>query len=100
MNCRVDGGITRSVPSSPMLPSTCVALPTKHNKRPDNKDNGSSSAAIFFPRTFHFSALAPNVSIEPKFGRPDMSSLVHSCECTTATALFVSSFGADLVAQV
>ena len=54
---------------------------------------------FFFTRTFRFSVLAPNVSIEPKFGRPDMSSLVHSRECVKATALFVSSFGADLVAE-
>ena len=50
-------------------------------------------------RTFRVSALAPNVSIEVKFDRPDMSSLVHSRECAKAAALFVSSFGADLVAE-
>ena len=43
---------------------------------------------------------APDVSIEPKFGRPDMSSLAHSRGCAKATALLVSSFGADLVAEV
>ena len=73
--------------------------PLNTTKGPDNTDTGITSAA-FFLRIFRLSALAPNVSIEPKFGRADMSSLVHSRECAKATALFVSSFGADLVAEV
>ena len=35
-------------------------------KKTYNEDTGSTSAAIFFLRIFRFSALAPNVSIEPK----------------------------------
>ena len=68
-------------------------------KSPDNKAHGSTSAAVIFVRTFRFSALlAPNVSMEPKFGRPEMmSSLVHSRGCAKETALFVSSFIPDLV---
>ena len=69
-------------------------------KSPDNKANGSTSVCRrFLVRTFRFSALAPNVSMEPKFASPDMSSLVHSRECAKATALFVSSFIPDLVAE-
>ena len=49
---------------------------------------------------FCFFAPTPNVSIEAKFRRADMSSLVYSRDCAKATALFVSSFGADLVAEV
>ena len=72
----------------------------KHAKKsPDNKDNGSTSAAFFSPRKFCCSGLAPYVSIEPKIGGPDMISLVQSRECAKATALFVLSFGADLVAD-
>ena len=54
----------------------------------------------FFYEDFSFSVQAPTVPCGPKFGRPDMSSLVYSRECARATALFVSSFGADLVAEV
>ena len=89
----------RPVFSRPSPIDTCVALPTKHIKSPDNKDIGSTPGAVFFTRTFLLSPLAPTVSIEPKFGRADMSSFVHSRECAKATALFVSSFGADLVAK-
>ena len=46
------------------------------------------------------SPLAPNVPIEANFSRACMSFLVHSRECAEATALFVSSFGVDLVAKV
>ena len=53
----------------------------------------------FIPEDISFFCLAPNVSLEPKFGRPDMTSLVHSRECAKTTAFFVSSFGADLVAE-
>ena len=42
-----------------------------HNTKnsPDIKANGSTPAAVFLSGTFRFSALAPNVSMEPKFGR-------------------------------
>ena len=54
---------------------------------------------FFFPEGISFFfALATTVSIEPRQGRPDISSLVQSRECAEAAALFVSSFGADLVA--
>ena len=74
----------------------CPRKKTDIAKTPDNKDTGITSAAVFFTRTFRSSVL----SIEPKFGRADMSSLVHSRECAKATALLVFSFGADLVAEV
>ena len=53
----------------------------------------------FIPEDIMFFTLARNVSIEQNFGRRDMSSVVHSRECAKATTLFVSSFGADLVAE-
>ena len=63
-------------------------------------NNGSTSAAVFVTRTFRFSAQAPTVLCGPKIGRPDMSSLVHYRGFAKATALVVSSFGGDLVAEV
>ena len=64
-------------------------------KVPTTKTMEARLPPFFFLRTFRFSALAPNVSIESKFDRPDMSSLVHSRECAKATALFASSFSFD-----
>ena len=53
----------------------------------------------FSCRTFRNSALAPIFSFEPYFGKAGMGSLVHSRECGKATAVFVPSFEADLVAE-
>ena len=50
-------------------------------KNADSKNTGITSAAFFFLGTFRLSVLAPNVSIEPKFGRAYMNSLVHFREC-------------------
>ena len=64
---------------------------TINTKTPDNKGTRTTSARVFFLRIFSFSALAPterNVRVEAKFGRADMSSLVHSRECVEATAIF------------
>ena len=75
---------------------TCVPLPTNHKKKnPDNKDTRTTVRLPPFTslRTFRWSARAPNVPIEPKFGMTVMSSLVHSRECAKATALSVTSFG-------
>ena len=86
----------------PVWASPVLHCPQNTKTSPDKKDNGSTPAAVFFTRTFRFSALALalNVSIEPKSGRLDMGSLVHSHEHTKATTLFVSTFGVDLVAEV
>ena len=54
-------------------------------KTPDNKETGTTSAAVFFHGTNRFAALAPNVLIETKYGRAND-------ECAKATALSVSSF--------
>ena len=80
--------------------SPVLYCPQNTNKSPNNKDTGSTSAAVFCTRTFCVSPLAPNVPIEANFSRACMSFLVHSRECAEATALFVSSFGVDLVAKV
>ena len=79
------------------------ALPTKKlifGETPNNEDTGTTSAAGLFPEDIRFSALAPNVLIEPKFGGADMSSLVHSRKSANAIALSASSSGADLFAEV
>ena len=54
----------------------------------------------FIFEDFSFFAQTPTVPCGPKFGRPDMSSLVPSRECAKAKALFLCSFRADLVAEV
>ena len=45
-------------------------------------------------------ALPPNFSINPLFGKADMSSLVHSRQCGKATAVSVTFFHPDLVAEI
>ena len=54
----------------------------------------------FSLRIFRHSALAPNFSVDPIFGKGDMGSLVHSLECGEATAVSVTSFYPDLVAEI
>ena len=70
---------------------TSAALPTKKAdiaKHPDNKANKWKHVCRrFLPGDISFFCLPPNVSIELKFGRPDMSSFVHSLDCAKATAL-------------
>ena len=60
-------GLTR--PDTAEAVYTCLALPTKKAdiaKSPENKDNGSTSAALLFRGDIlFFPALAPNVSMEP-----------------------------------
>ena len=68
-------------------------------KLPTTKTLEPRPSPFFFLRTFRFSALAPNVPIEPNIGRADMGSLVHTREGAKATALSVSSSGADVVAE-
>ena len=70
------------------------------SKLPTTKTLEPRLQPFFSLRTFRFSALAPDVPIESKLNRVDMSSLVDSRECAKATARSVSSFGADLVAVV
>ena len=53
---------------------------------------------IFSCKIFGHSALAPNFSIDPLFGKADMGSLVHSRACGEATAVCVI-FHPDLVAE-
>ena len=80
--------------------TTCVALPTNlfFCKRP-NRQLEPPLPLNFSCRTFRNYALAPNFPFEPKFGKADMGSLVHSRECGKATAVSVPSFEADLVAE-
>ena len=54
----------------------------------------------FYCRIFRNTALAPNFSINPLFGKADMGSLVHSSECGKSTAVFVTSFHPDVVAEI
>ena len=56
--------------------------------------------SFFCYRIFCNSALAPNFSINPLFGKADMGSLVHSRECGEPTAVSVTSFHPDLVAEI
>ena len=79
---------------------TCVAQLIKPQRK-FPRTNWNHIYRRFFPEDhFVFMQVAPNVLIEPKFGKTDMSSMVHSRKCAKARAISVSSFGAGLVAQV
>ena len=55
---------------------------------------------LFFSCTiFRNSAVAPNFTFEPLFGRTGVASLVLSRECGNATALCMTSFESDPVAE-
>ena len=82
---------------------TCVALPTQENFFAESAiklTTGSTSTSDFSCRTFRNSALAPNFSIDPIFGKADVSSLVHSRECVEAAAVCVPSLESELVVKV
>ena len=53
----------------------------------------------FACRIFRNSALAPNFTSNPLFGKADMGSLMHSHECSKATAVSEISFHPDLGAE-
>ena len=55
------------------------------------------SCRIFRPSVL---PIAPNFSIDPLCRKADMRSLVHSRECGEATAVSVTSFHPDLVAEI
>ena len=74
----------------------CTAHKTQ-KKLPITKTLEPRPPPFFFLRAFHFFALVPYIPIEPKIGRADMSSLVHSRERVEATAFSVSSFEAHLI---
>ena len=82
---------------------TCVAVPTFFFFfLPNLRSNRQLELRLplnFSYRMFRRSALAPNFSFNPSFGKADMGSLVHSRECGKATAVSVT-FHPDLVAEI
>ena len=81
----------------------CVALPTKKTDILTNVPTTKTLEARlppFFPEDISSALLAPNASIEPNLSdQIYMSSLVQFRKCDKATALFVPSFGSDLVVE-
>ena len=65
-------------------------------------DNWNNLYLSIFPIGYSviFCSLAPNFSFDPMFRKGDMGSLVHSRECGEATAVSVTSFHPDLVAEI
>ena len=63
---------------------------------------GTTSTSQFFPFLGYFrhSALAPDFSIDPISRKGDIGFLVHSRESGEATAVSVTSFHQDLVAEI
>ena len=91
-----------SAPGIQAVKVTCVAVPTK-TFLPNLRSNRQLEPPLplnFFYRIFRRSALAPNFSIDPIFRKGDMGSLVHSRECGEPTAVSVTSFHPDLVAEI
>ena len=80
---------------------TCVALPTKHEKKVGTTKTMEARLPPFFYEDIPFLC-----SISERFHRAKLWQtgyellVVHCRERAKATALFVSSFGADLVAEV
>ena len=74
-------GVHLQFPEAPRLRdfppvSLCPQKKNAIAKTPDHKDTGTTSAFVFVLGAFGFSALAPNVPIEPKLGRAGMNSLL------------------------
>ena len=78
---------------------TCVAVPTCFFNMHSNRQLESPPPLNFSYRIFRHSALAPNFSFDPIFRKGDVGSLVHSRECREATAVSVTSYHPDLVAE-
>ena len=75
-------GYTFFMSSVQGLRKPAVALPTKHNTVSRQQRHWKHFCCSFDSGIFRLSALGSNVSIEPKIGKADRRSLVHSRECT------------------
>ena len=83
--------------------NTRVAVPTKKIFLPNLRSNRQLEPLLplnFSYRIFRHFALDPNFTIDPIFRKGDMGSLVHSRECGEATAVSVTSFHLDFVAEI
>ena len=82
-------------------PPVCVVVPTKCSLICIQIDNWNHFyLSIFSYRILRHSALAPNFAFDPIFRKGDMGSLVRSRECGDATAVSVTSFHPDIVAEI
>ena len=76
----------------------CVAHKTKFCKQ-SNRKLEAPLPLFFSCRIFRNSSLAPSFTFEGWCGKAGMGSLVHSRECGKATALCMTSFESEPVAE-
>ena len=77
----------------------CVAMPTIFFCKQSDRQLEPPLPLNFSCRIFRISALAPNFPLLHYLARQDMGSLVHTRECGKATAVSVTSFHPNLVAE-